>query len=95
MRPRGARRTIGHMEIDYESARAPYEQIADEVVAAIRSGELQPGRPIPSESTMVQRYGVARDTARRAVRRLREQGWVHTVPQRGSFVRDREDWPAG
>lgn len=83
------------MEIDYESARAPYEQIADDIAAQIRNGQLQPGRPIPSEATMVQRYGVARDTARRAVRRLREQGWVHTVPQRGTFVRDRADWPTG
>lgn len=81
------------MEIDYESARAPYEQIADDIAAAIRAGELQPGRPIPSEATMVQRYGVARDTARRAVRHLREAGWVRTVPQRGSFVRDPDDWP--
>ncbi|MGW7575071.1 hypothetical protein [Streptomyces sp. NPDC054765] len=29
---------------------------------------------------------VARDTARRAVREL---GYVHTVPQRGTYVRDR------
>jgi DNA-binding GntR family transcriptional regulator len=43
---------------------------------------------------MVRDHGVARDTARQAVALLREEGWVMTLPQRGSFVADRENWPA-
>lgn len=81
------------MEIDYESPTPPYRQIAGEVAADIRAGRLQPGRPIPSEATLVQRYGVARDTARRAVRWLRDQGWVYTVPHRGTYVNEPESWP--
>ncbi|GBQ02729.1 hypothetical protein SSP531S_41930 [Streptomyces spongiicola] len=44
---------------------------------------------------MIQRWGVARDTARREVRHLRELGCVHTVPQRGTYVRDRSGVSAG
>jgi GntR family transcriptional regulator len=42
----------------------------------------------------MQIYGVARDTARKAVAVLRDQGYVNTVKGMGSFVRDREDWPS-
>ncbi|MGN6175829.1 MAG: GntR family transcriptional regulator [Streptosporangiaceae bacterium] len=31
-------------------------------------------------------FGVARDTARRAVQVLRDEGLVVTVPQRGTYV---------
>ncbi|WP_281284562.1 winged helix-turn-helix domain-containing protein [Nonomuraea diastatica] len=51
----------------------------------IKNGELGPRDRIPSESEMVRDHGVARDTARQAVALLREEGWVLTLPQRGSF----------
>jgi GntR family transcriptional regulator len=73
-------------EIDYEGPIPPYRQIADAIIGEIRSGKLRPNRPIPSEGAMNQRWGVARDTARRTVRYLREEGWVYTVPHRGTFV---------
>lgn len=73
-------------EIDYGSYIPPYQQIAAELIADIKSGALQPGRAIPSEPQLVQRYGVARATARRAVAYLRDQGYVFTIAHRGSYV---------
>ncbi|MEU8195444.1 GntR family transcriptional regulator [Microbispora amethystogenes] len=70
-----------------------YRKIAEDIVQEIRSGDLHPRRPIPSETALVQRYEVARETARRAIARLREQGWVYTVPQRGTFVSAEDKWP--
>ncbi|GAA5054112.1 DNA-binding GntR family transcriptional regulator [Thermocatellispora tengchongensis] len=70
-----------------------YQHIAKEIADRIKSGELRPRRPIPSETTLMQQYEVARETARRAVALLRDQGWVYTVPQRGSYVRPQEEWP--
>ncbi|MCG5442000.1 winged helix-turn-helix domain-containing protein [Micromonospora sp. NIE79] len=63
-----------------------YQQVADILAARIASGELAPHRPIPSESAIVQEFGVARGTARRTVAALRERGLVYTVPQRGTYV---------
>lgn len=77
-------------KIDYESPTPPYRQIAAEIIGDIEAGTLAVDRPIPSESALIQRWGVARDTARRAVRFLRDEGWVYTVPQRGTFVRERK-----
>jgi GntR family transcriptional regulator len=45
--------------------------------------------PLPSEKTLVDLFGVARDTARRAVQALRDEGLVRTVPQRGTYVIDK------
>ncbi|WP_033208386.1 GntR family transcriptional regulator [Streptomyces bikiniensis] len=75
--------------IDYEGPTPPYQQIAAEIVRDIESGALAVDRPIPSESALTRKCGVARDTARRAVRHLRDLGYVYTVPQRGTYVRDR------
>jgi GntR family transcriptional regulator len=66
--------------------RAPYRQIADVLQAAIESGEYAPGDQLPSETRIGQEYGVARETARRAIRALRESGHALTMPGRGSFV---------
>ncbi|SCE94771.1 GntR family transcriptional regulator [Micromonospora chokoriensis] len=75
--------------IDPLSPTPMYVQLADVIAKRIEAGELQPRRPIPSESTLQQEYGVARGTVRAAVRLLRERGLVMTVPQRGSYVSDK------
>jgi DNA-binding GntR family transcriptional regulator len=71
----------------------PYEQIAADVAQRIKAGELRPDFPIPSETTLMQQYDVAKGTVRRAVALLRDQGWVFTVEKRGSYVSPPEDWP--
>ncbi|WP_306419906.1 GntR family transcriptional regulator [Streptomyces subrutilus] len=43
---------------------APFRQIAADLAAEIERGELAPGRPLPSERELTERYGVARNTAR-------------------------------
>ena len=47
--------------------------------------------PLPSEKDLVGLFGVARDTTRRAIALLRDEGLVVTVPQRGTYVVDRLD----
>jgi GntR family transcriptional regulator len=72
--------------IDHEAPQPVYQQIAAILRAQIEAGELAPDRPIPSESTLVQRYGVARETARKAVRVLVGEGLVYVVQGRGAYV---------
>lgn len=67
-----------------------YVQLADLIAKRIQSGELKADYPIPSESWMQQNYGVARNTARRAVELLRERGLVYTIGGRGTFVKGKE-----
>ncbi|MEU8248603.1 winged helix-turn-helix domain-containing protein [Nonomuraea sp. NPDC048916] len=81
-----------------QAPRAPrklplYQHIASEVSDRIKAGEFHPRRSIPGETALVQHYDVARETVRRALALLREQGWIYTVPQRGSYVSAEERWP--
>jgi GntR family transcriptional regulator len=70
-----------------------YVQLAGIVRRMIQNGKLQHLDPLPSESSLVQTYGVSRDTARRAVARLRDEGVVFTVPHRGTYVGPRPEEP--
>jgi DNA-binding GntR family transcriptional regulator len=70
-----------------------YQTIADDIAGCIRRGEIAPRRAIPGEVRLTQEYDCARETVRRAMALLREQGWIYTVPQRGSFVSPAEKWP--
>ncbi|MFI1731725.1 GntR family transcriptional regulator [Streptomyces acidicola] len=85
------------MDIDRFDPTPIYKQVARVIRERIKSGELRPKDPIPSESKMVAEYGIARDTARQAVALLRSEGWVITLPQRGSFVAEQQpaDDPKG
>lgn len=67
-----------------------YQQIAAIIRERIDAGEITPHRRIPSEKELTDTYGVARATAREAIRLLRDEGHVYTVGQRGTFVAERE-----
>ncbi|MGW1074075.1 GntR family transcriptional regulator [Streptomyces sp. NPDC002537] len=69
-----------------EGRASPLEPGFRDLAAEIERGELGPGRPLPSEKELVERYGAARNTARSALSVLREQGLVYTVPGRGTYV---------
>lgn len=74
-------------EIDKADDRPPYRQIAAALRAAIAAGQLVAGDRLPSESELVERYGVARMTARQAIQELRTEGLVVAEHGRGVFVR--------
>jgi DNA-binding GntR family transcriptional regulator len=76
------------VELDRDSDVPPYQQIAAELRRQIASGELAPRSRLPSVERIVQEYGVARTTARKAVRMLVDEGLVRIVPGWGSRVVD-------
>ncbi|WP_431776559.1 GntR family transcriptional regulator [Streptomyces cucumeris] len=61
-------------------------RVLDELTADIQAGRYEPGERIPSEAELCERHKVARETARRAVRVLRERGLVVTEWGKGTFV---------
>ena len=73
--------------IDKADERPPYRQIAAALREAIQRGKLGPGDKLPSESELVEHYGVARMTARQAIQDLRAEGLVVSEHGRGVFVR--------
>ena len=61
-----------------------YVQVADDIAAQITTGTLAPGDRLMGEAEMAAHYGIAKMTARRAVRELRERGLVRTVVGRAA-----------
>ncbi|MGH7882838.1 MAG: GntR family transcriptional regulator [Candidatus Dormibacteraceae bacterium] len=77
------------MSIDPSDLRSPSQQIAAGIRKEIREGRLAPGSQIPSERELVDRYGVAPQTARQAVALLKTEGLVIGRTGRGVFVREQ------
>jgi DNA-binding GntR family transcriptional regulator len=76
------------MIVTTEDPRA-YVRIADGLRERITSGELAPGMPMPSITTLSQEHGVARQTAAKALRMLETEGLVRRVPGLGYYVTTR------
>ncbi|MCZ4125295.1 GntR family transcriptional regulator [Streptomyces sp. H39-S7] len=81
------------MSIDREGPVPPYRQIAAALRGRIEDGSISPGRRIPSLVELEEEFGVARDTLRKAVQVLKDEGLVETVNGMGIYVIDRPDSP--
>ncbi|MFF4934976.1 GntR family transcriptional regulator [Streptomyces griseofuscus] len=63
-----------------------YLQVAQRMATDIKRGRYHPGDLLPSESQMVEMYGVGKHTARAAVSELRRMGLVESLQGKGSRV---------
>jgi len=75
--------------IDPTSDRAVFRQIADHLRDAISHGRLPDGQQLPSETQLMEHYGVARMTVRNALRILQDEGLTIAEHGRGVYVRPR------
>ena len=73
----------------YEYTPPKYAQVIDELRRRIESGEYPPGSLLPSEHQLSDEFQIARPTVVRALRVLRQDGWIETQQGKGSFVRGR------
>jgi len=62
------------------------EQVRDKLVAAIATGELEPGQRIV-EAELARRMGISRGPIREAARLLQQWGILSSEARRGFFVR--------
>jgi GntR family transcriptional regulator len=75
--------------IDPASDRSVYKQIADHLRSAMARGRLREGEQLPSETRLMEHYGVARMTVRNALRILQDEGLTTAEHGRGVYVRAR------
>jgi GntR family transcriptional regulator len=78
---------MGDRTVDSTSDRPVYKQIADILHEQIDAGTFVPGARLPSESELIERFGTARATVRRALGRLTNEGLVYSKRGVGVFVR--------
>lgn len=65
-----------------------YEEIVEQLMEMISSGELKPGRKLPSERDMAESLGVSRSSVREALTALEAMGILDIRPGEGTFVRE-------
>lgn len=77
-----------------ESAELPlyrWQEIAQDITEQIRTGRLPVGARLPGERLLCEEYGAALGTVRRAVRELKEEGLLGSVPAKGTYVLRRPE----
>ncbi|GAA2183315.1 GntR family transcriptional regulator [Brooklawnia cerclae] len=78
-----------HVVLSTSSGVPIYEQIEQQVRAAILSGELAEGEALPSIRGLARDLQISVITTTRAYSDLAQQGYVANVPGKGSFVLPR------
>ena len=66
-----------------------YEQITDQIKNRIMRGELKGGDALPSMRTLAKDLHISVITTKRAYEELEKDGYINTVPGKGSFVAPR------
>ena len=72
--------------LDYRDARPIYTQLCDGVKEQILSGVLQEGDRLPSVRELAVQLTINPNTIQRSYAMLEAEGWIASVPGKGSFV---------
>lgn len=78
------------MQIDPEGIDAPYRQLATILRERITSGQIPAGGRLPSLTQLEEESGLARNTVRKALDVLRNEGLIVASRGRGMFVKQAE-----
>jgi GntR family transcriptional regulator len=70
--------------------RPRHEQVAADLREQIMAGEFLPGTPLPSTPRLVERYGAANPTIQKALRSLKDEGFLVSQQGKGVYVRNRQ-----
>lgn len=76
--------------LDKDLAEPLYHQLQAVLKTEIESGRWRPGEQIPTESQLVENFGVSKITVRQAIQGLVDLGYVRREHGRGTFVSKRK-----
>ncbi|MGG3941474.1 trehalose operon repressor [Peribacillus psychrosaccharolyticus] len=65
-----------------------FTQISEDIAGQINDGQLTAGSLLPSENELADMYAASRETVRKALKILAEDGYIHKVQGKGSIVLD-------
>ncbi len=72
--------------VSNRASRPLYEQIASQIKAAIMSGELSAGEPIPSMRALAKSLQISVLTVQKAYETLQSEGFIETTAGKGCYV---------
>ncbi|MCK1993852.1 trehalose operon repressor [Peribacillus muralis] len=65
-----------------------YLVLYSDIVAKIEEGIFRTNSKLPSESSFMEEYRISRDTVRKSLHLLEQNGYIHKIKGKGSFVLD-------
>lgn len=74
------------LSIDPGAPEPPFEQLRAQLLARVRSGDLQPGTRLPAVRRLAADLGLSPNTVARAYRELEARGILETEGRRGTRV---------
>src|SRR5690606_20734577 len=69
-----------------DNAKPKYQRIVDDIKSHILSGEYKTGDQIPTESALQDTYPVSRQTVRKAILELANEGFLRSEKGSGTYV---------
>ena len=81
------------LRLNFSSDAPIYQQIRNQVVTAIASGELKPGERLPTIRALAEECGINMMTASKAYQVLKAEGYITTGRRDGVVVRLPEGEP--
>jgi DNA-binding transcriptional regulator YhcF (GntR family) len=82
-------------DLEPDDQRPASQQIAGVLRAVVLTKRLGPGERLPSQLDLAERYSVARETVKAALRILRDERLIITRQGTGAFVRSHTERPVG
>ncbi|MCR5204216.1 MAG: GntR family transcriptional regulator [Lachnospiraceae bacterium] len=76
------------ININYRDPRPVYEQVVDGFKKLIITGIIKKDEKMPSVRELASQYAINPNTIQRAYRDLETQGYIYSVPGKGSFAVD-------
>ena len=77
------------LNLDYRDARPIYEQVRDNLRRLMVSGAIQEGEKLPSVRSLARNLAINPNTIQRAYESLEAEGYVYSIPGKGSFAAPR------
>ena len=74
------------LSLNYRDSRPIYEQVRDGLRRLIITGAIPPGDKLPSVRAMAAQLAINPNTIQRAYEALEAEGYVYSVPGKGSFA---------
>ena len=74
------------LNLDFRDARPIYEQVKDGLRRLMVTGVIREGEKLPSVRTMASALAINPNTIQRAYNELEGEGYIYSVPGKGSFA---------
>lgn len=78
------------LNLNYRDSRPIYEQVKDGLRKLVISNAMKPDEKLPSVRELATGMAINPNTIQRAYRELEVEGYIYSIPGKGSFVAQRQ-----